>query len=120
NFVFWNKISRIYYHFINMDAASIFHDPASLPQVATRFPRSFAMSMSSVSIGKKLIIAFATLTTVILLTGVFGFSQLATLEDASYELRDNRIPSLKIIAEASNVIQNHRIAVSRLVVDDDP
>ncbi|WP_449221275.1 methyl-accepting chemotaxis protein [Tistrella mobilis] len=78
------------------------------------------MSMSSVSIGKKLIIAFATLTTVILLTGVFGFSQLATLEDASYELRDNRIPSLKIIAEASNVIQNHRIAVSRLVVDDDP
>ncbi|MGV0762609.1 methyl-accepting chemotaxis protein [Tistrella mobilis] len=78
------------------------------------------MSLSSLSIGKKLIIAFATLTAVILLTGVFGFSQLATLEDASYELRDNRIPSLKIIAEASNEVQNHRIAVSRLVIDDNP
>ncbi|AFK57120.1 methyl-accepting chemotaxis protein [Tistrella mobilis] len=78
------------------------------------------MSISSLSIGKKLIIAFATLTAVILLTGVFGFSQLATLEDASYELRDNRIPSLKIVAEASNAVQNHRIAASRLVVDDNP
>ncbi|MEN3162349.1 methyl-accepting chemotaxis protein [Tistrella mobilis] len=78
------------------------------------------MSKSALSIGKKLILAFATLTAVIVLTGVFGFSQLATLEHASFELRDNRIPSLKVIAEASNVIQNHRIAVSRLVIDDNP
>ncbi|WP_372089098.1 methyl-accepting chemotaxis protein [Tistrella mobilis] len=78
------------------------------------------MSISSLSIGKKLIIAFATLTAVILLTGVFGFSQLSTLEDASYELRGNRIPSLKIIAEVTNEMQSHRIAASRLVVDDNP
>ncbi|HAE51065.1 MAG: chemotaxis protein [Tistrella sp.] len=78
------------------------------------------MFLSSLSIGKKLIIAFATLTAVILLTGVFGFSQLATLKEASSELRDNRIPSLKIIAEATNEVQNHRIAVGGLVIENDP
>lgn len=74
------------------------------------------MKTSKWTIGTKLIVAFVALTLVIAATSVSGILQLSVLNQAADDLRDNRIPSLKLIAEIQNAVSEHRINISGAVI----
>ncbi|MGV0762608.1 methyl-accepting chemotaxis protein [Tistrella mobilis] len=78
------------------------------------------MSRLTQSIGARLIIAFATLTAVVIVTGIVGLLQLGTLNQASMDLSDNRVPSLRIISRLSNNLLEHRLAVAGAVLEGSP
>ncbi|MFD0387593.1 MCP four helix bundle domain-containing protein [Tistrella bauzanensis] len=75
------------------------------------------MSKRSLSIGQKLSLAFATLTSVIFISGMFALWQFQVIEETSLDLRANRIPSLTLIADIDRGILQNRIQVAGLVLE---
>ncbi|WP_372055798.1 methyl-accepting chemotaxis protein [Tistrella mobilis] len=69
------------------------------------------------SIGARLILAFATLTAVVIVTGIVGLFQLGALNTAAMDLSDNRVPSLQVISRLSASFQEHRVAVAGAVLE---
>ncbi|WP_372055804.1 methyl-accepting chemotaxis protein [Tistrella mobilis] len=77
------------------------------------------MNTSRWTIGARLIVAFAALTLVIAATSVSGISQLSILHEATDDLRDNRVPSIKLLAGIETAVSEHRIHVSGAVIATD-
>ncbi|AFK57119.1 methyl-accepting chemotaxis protein [Tistrella mobilis] len=74
------------------------------------------MKTSKWTIGARLIVAFVALTLVIAATSVSGIAQLSVLDQAAGDLRDNRVPSLKLIARLQNAVSEHRINISGAII----
>ncbi|MEN3162350.1 methyl-accepting chemotaxis protein [Tistrella mobilis] len=74
------------------------------------------MKSSKWTIGARLIVAFVALTLVIAATSVSGIAQLSVLDRAAGDLRDNRVPSLKLIARLQNAVSEHRINISGAII----
>jgi methyl-accepting chemotaxis protein len=77
------------------------------------------MKTSKWTIGARLIVAFVALTLVIAATSVSGIAQLSVLDRAAGDLRDNRVPSLKLIARLQNAVSEHRINISGAIIATD-
>ncbi|WP_372019152.1 methyl-accepting chemotaxis protein [Tistrella mobilis] len=77
------------------------------------------MKTSKWTIGARLIVAFVALTMVIAATSVSGIAQLSVLDQAAGDLRDNRVPSLKLIARLQNAVSEHRINISGAIIATD-
>ncbi|KYO57729.1 methyl-accepting chemotaxis protein [Tistrella mobilis] len=77
------------------------------------------MKSSKWTIGARLIVAFVALTLVIAATSVSGIAQLSVLDQAAGDLRDNRVPSLKLIARLQNAVSEHRINISGAIIATD-
>ncbi|MEN2991038.1 methyl-accepting chemotaxis protein [Tistrella sp. BH-R2-4] len=78
------------------------------------------MSTRSVSITAKLVTAFATLTAVILVSGLFALWEFRVIEQSSVNLRGNRIPSLQSISRFDRSVLDSRLQVAAAVLEGDP
>ncbi|WP_372096782.1 methyl-accepting chemotaxis protein [Tistrella mobilis] len=78
------------------------------------------MKTSKWTIGAKLVVAFVALTLVIATTSVSGIVQLSVLDQAAGDLRDNRVPSLKLLAQLESAVLEHRLkAADAVILSDD-
>ncbi|MEN3162351.1 methyl-accepting chemotaxis protein [Tistrella mobilis] len=78
------------------------------------------MKTSKWTIGAKLVVAFVALTLVIATTSVSGIVQLSVLDQAAGDLRDNRVPSLKLLAQIESAVLEHRLkAADAVILSDD-
>ncbi|WP_372050744.1 methyl-accepting chemotaxis protein [Tistrella mobilis] len=78
------------------------------------------MSLSRLSIGTRLVVAFTLLTAVVVASGVFGLLQLSAMNDRTAELRQEHVPSLVVLGEINDGLLRHRIMAANLILEDEP